>query len=295
MAPPALWLTLPGASPAVAIAWIAWIGASALGAPLLTPLLGPAGAVLAVLVAGWLTARRAPAPTACFRRYHLDDAEVTALGPGRIVHRLPWSSILTLTEERGTLVLAGSRLRLSLPRDAEGWSALLTRVVAGLAAEMWALVEEGEAVRLEARAEPGSMALLCWAWLPALVVCAAGAGEAGLVLALGFVLAERGVARLRSGAGAVALGPAGVTVRTRGRRVVVPWAEVDVVRAPQGLFIAAPGGSCGLVSRGLPNFSAAAAVIETKARLGPCSATVHFRVRVADGEIAIVGEVEPMA
>jgi hypothetical protein len=295
MAAPALWLTLPGASPVVAVAWLAWVAASALGAPLLVTLLGPAGAVLAVLVAGWMIARRAPAPSACFRRYHLDDAEVMALGPGRAVHRLPWSSVVTLTEERGGLTLAGSRLRLSLPRDAQGWSALLTRVVAGLADEMWALVEEGEEVRLAPRIEPSAAALAWWAWLPALLACAGGAGAAGLALGAGFVLAERGVAHLRRRAGVVALGPRGLTLRARGRRVLVPWADADLVRTPQGLFVAVPGGACGLVARGLPNFPAAAAVIETKARLGPCPATVHFRVRVADGQLAIVGEVEPMA
>ncbi|HYR96274.1 MAG TPA: hypothetical protein VEM57_06020 [Candidatus Binatus sp.] len=295
MAPPALWLTLPGTPPVVAVAWVVWVGAAAAGAPVLATFLGPAGTVLAVLVLGWLAARRAPAPTECLRRYHLDDAEVTALGPGRTVHRLPWSAILTLTEERGTVVLAGSRLSLSLPRDAAGWSALLTRVVAGLAEEMWGLVEDGEEVRLEPRVAPGALALLWWAWLPALLACAGGAGARGAALAFGFALAERGVAFLRCGAGAVALGPAGLTLRTRGRRVVIPWADAEVVRAPQGLFVAVPGGACGLVPRGLPNFSAVAAVIETKARLGPCPAIVHFRVRVADGELAIVGEVEPMA
>src|SRR6476661_1480680 len=83
MAPPALWLTLPGASPVVGVAWVVWVTGAAVAASLLVALLGPAGAVLAVLVPGWLVARRLPPPTECLRRYHLDDAEVTAFGPGR--------------------------------------------------------------------------------------------------------------------------------------------------------------------------------------------------------------------
>jgi hypothetical protein len=291
----ALWLTLPAASPAVGLAWVVWMGLSALAAPLLAPVVGPGGAALVVLVAGWVAAGRVPAPIECLRRYHLDDAEVTTLGPGRTVQRLPWSSVLTFTEERRGLRLAGIRLSCTLPRDALGWSELLTRVVAGLADDMWALVEDGEEVRLEPRVEPGVATLVWWAWLPALVVCVTGAGLAGLALGLVLAGAERAVARLRAHGAAVALGPWGVTFRMRGRRVVVPWDDADVVRVPQGLFVAVPGGACGLVPRGLPNFSAAAPVIETKARIGPCAAVVRFRVRVADGELAIVGEVEPMA
>jgi hypothetical protein len=291
----ALWLTLPGVSPAVGGAWIAWAAASALAAPLLATLLGPAGTVLVVLGAGWMVARRAPVPTECLRRYHLDDSEVTAVGPGRTVERLPWSSIRTLAEEHGGLALAGRGLRVSLPHDAEGRGVVLTRVVAGLAAEMWALVEDGEEVRLAPHPAPGGAPLFWWAWLPALLACARAAGPTGTALALAVVLAERGVARLRCRAGAVTVGPTGVALRARGRRLVVPWAEAEVVRAPQGLWIALPDGACALVPRGLPNFAAVAPVIETKARLGPCEATVRFRVRVADGELAIVGEVEPMA
>jgi hypothetical protein len=36
-------------------------------------------------------------------------------------------------------------------------------------------------------------------------------------------------------------------------------------------------------------------VIETKAQLGPWSATVRFRVRRGDQGLALVGEVEPTA
>jgi hypothetical protein len=38
-----------------------------------------------------------------------------------------------------------------------------------------------------------------------------------------------------------------------------------------------------------------APVIETKAQLGEYSARVSFRVRVAGGTLAVVGEIEPAA
>jgi hypothetical protein len=236
-----------------------------------------------------------PVPAECLRRYHLDDAEVTAVGPGRTVRRLPWASVLVLVEGRDGLVLSGRGVRVMLPHDAETRSAVLTRVVAGVAAEMWALVEEGERIRLAPQLAPGAVALAWWAWVPALAACAGGAGAVGAALATAFVAGERTLARLWCAARAVSVGPTGVAVRARGRRVVVPWGDADVVRTPLGLWLSVPDRGCVLVPRGLPNFAAVAPVIETKARLGPCEATVHFRVGVADGELAIVGEVEPMA
>jgi DNA-binding transcriptional LysR family regulator len=114
-------------------------------------------------------------------------------------------------------------------------------------------------------------------------------------MALALALAERVVAFFCRRAGAVTLDRAGLTLRRRGRQVLVPWDQAEVVRAPQGLFVAVPGGACGLVASRLPNFWAAAPVIETRARLGPHSAPVHFRVRVAGGALAVVGEIEPAA
>jgi hypothetical protein len=68
------------------------------------------------------------------------------------------------------------------------------------------------------------------------------------------------------------------------------------MHGPHGLLVGPTEGECGLVATSLPNFWAAAPVIETKTRLGPGpGATVHFRVRLAEGRLAVVGEVEPVA
>jgi hypothetical protein len=299
MPPSPLWLTLPAGPPRIALGWLAWTGAAGLAAPGLAAILGPAGAVLLVLLAGWTLARRNVLPGACLRRYHLDDAELTALGPGRIVRRLPWSEIGVITQDRRTLWIESHGKPLALPLDAlvssAGWSALLTRVVAGLAADLWLLIEDGEPIRLEPRPDPPTAALAWWAWVPAAATCALAAGVSGLCLAAGVAAAERAVALAWRRASTVAIDRSGVTVRRRGRRVVVPWTQAHVARVPQGLVVTAPGGAWGLVGSRLPNFAAVAPVIETKAQLGAYSAPVHFRVRVAGGTLAVVGEVEPAA
>jgi hypothetical protein len=126
-------------------------------------------------------------------------------------------------------------------------------------------------------------------------MCALGGGVPGLCLATGLAAAERAFALAWRRAGVVTIDRAALTVRRRGRRVVVPWAQADVARVPHGLVVAVPDGPSGFVASRLPNFSAVAPVIETKAQLGAYSAPVHFRVRVAGGTLAVVGEVEPAA
>jgi len=295
----ALWLTLPAAPTGIAFGWFAWLVGSVSAAGVLTELIGPAGAMLAVLSLGWVLGRRALVPSDCLRRHHLDDAELTVLGPGRTVRRLPWSQIATITQEGGALRVEARGTRLTLPLGSlvasAGWSALLTRVVAALAAEMWALIEDGERVRLEPRSDPPTRALVWWAYVPAVLACGLGPGARGVALVLAVALAERGLALLRRRAAAVTLDREGLAVRRRGRRVVVPWSEAEVVRASEGLFVAVPGGACDLIASRLPNFWAAAPVIETKAQLGTFSAPVQFRVRLAGGTLAVVGEVEPAA
>src|SRR5437016_5119955 len=110
-----LWLTVPGASAAVALGWVPWLALAALAPSLLGGYLGSAGAMLAVVTVGWFLARSAPEPSEALRRYHLDAAEVTAMGPGTAVRRLPWSEVVTLTEARHALVLEGRGTRLPLP------------------------------------------------------------------------------------------------------------------------------------------------------------------------------------
>ena len=294
VAPPVerpLWLTVPGASAAVLLAWVVWLVLAALAPALLAASLGPAGAMLAVVTLGWWLARRAPEPGEALRRYHLDEAEVIAMGPGTAVRRLPWSEVVTLTETRHALVLEGRGTRLRLPLAAAVRSALLDRVAAGLAAELWALLDEGETVRLGPATDPLPRALAWWVYVPALAAGLAGAGTAGLAVALVVVLMERAVAGFRRRASSVTLDRGGVRVG----RVVVPWSDAEVRRAEGGLQVGARGGAGVLVPTRIVNFWAAVPVIETKAQLGPYSATVRFRMRQGDRGLALVGEVEPAA
>jgi hypothetical protein len=293
-------MTLPGASAAVPCGWLAWLSGAALAVTLLGPRIGPAAAVIVVLAAGWALAHRAPAPLERWRRYHLDDVEVTAIGPGARVQRLPWAEVLTVTEERGALRLEGRDLGIRLPRAGfvgEGaCAALLARVVSQLAEELWALIEDGEGVRLTPAVDPGLGALAWWGYAPALLACVAGAGAAGLGALIGAAAVERLVALLRAGAGVVMLDRRGVAFRRLGRLTLVPWADAEVVPTRRGLLVSARGGPRRLLSTRLPDFSAAVPVVTMRAQLGAHpGATVHFRVRLADGGPMVVGEVEPTA
>jgi len=295
--PRPLWLTVRGASTGVVIAWAVWMLTVALAAGLLADAVGAAGAAVVVLAAGWALARHLPLPVEWWRRYHLDDVELTAFGPGRVVRRLPWSGVERLTHERRSVRLEGGGLVVAMPLGAvlrsEGWDAILARVVPTLAATMWARLDDGEEVRLRPALEPRPDALAWWAWAPAVVACALGASGA---IAVGLVAGERLLAWIRTRRAAVVLHRRCVSVRAGLRRLLVPWSRAEMVRAPHGLLVGEPNGRCGLVAASLPNYWAVLAVIETKVALGPGpEATVHFRVRRADGRLAVVGEVEPMA
>jgi hypothetical protein len=286
-----LWLTVPGASTAVLALWVPWLAVAAAAPTLLGAYLGAAGAALVVVTIGWLLACRAPAPGEALRRYHLDEAEVVAMGPGSRVRRLPWSQVATLTEARHALVLEGGGMRLRLPLAAPVRSALLARVAAELAAEQWALLDEGETLRFGASTEPAPRALVWWVYVPALIAALAGLGGAGFAVALSLALAERAIAFLRCRAGRVTLDRGGVRLG----RLAVPWSDAEVSRARAGLLVGTRGGASSLVPIRLANFWAAVPVIETKAQLGPYSASVRFRVRRGDHGLALVGEVEPTA
>src|SRR5262249_25047768 len=160
--------------------------------------------------------------------------------------------------------------------------------------QAWTLIDEGETVRLEPWMHPGPAALAWWAWAPVLLACGAGLGGGGVGIAAACGLTERVVAVVRTRGGAVSGGRMGVGVRVGEGRVLVPWPRAEVLRVSDGLLVGVPNAPSGHVSNRLTNFAAVAPVIETKSQLGLHSATVHFRVRLEDGALAVVGEVEPM-
>src|SRR5262249_8546491 len=107
-----LWLTVRGASMWLPLGWAVWIGVVAVAATELVGRIGAAGAILIVGGAGWLLATRLASPLEWLRRYHLDDVELTAMGPGSVVQRIPWRRVHTLTQERRALRVAGDGLMI---------------------------------------------------------------------------------------------------------------------------------------------------------------------------------------
>jgi hypothetical protein len=300
MPPTPLWVTLAGAPAWLALAWSAWVLAAAVAARLLAAWLGPAGTVVAVLAIGWAIARRALSPLGVLRRYHLDDDEITVMGPGRRVRRIPWFQIESVTQDRPALRLEGAGARLDLPLgrlvESGGLGTALARVIPGLAARLWLLIDDAEDVRLAAPLDPPTDMLAWWAYLPAAVACAAGAGAEGLGLVLVLGAGERMLAVARARASSVRLWRTGVTLRAGLRRIFIAWPHAEVSRGPHGLIVGTGRAESGVVPRTLTNFWVAAPVIELKAQLGADSgATVHFRVRFKQGRLAVVGEIEPQA
>jgi hypothetical protein len=295
-----LWLTVPGARLGVPLGWLGWMVSVALLAPAVVDRLGAAGAALGVMGLGWLLAARLPSPLEWLRRYHLDDVELTAMGPGATVRRLPWARVHTLTQERRSLRVAGDGQAFRVPLAPivrhEAWASVLAHVIPELADELWALLEEGEQVRLAPPLDPPTRALGWWAYAPALVAVVTAAGTIGVLVALALAAGERALALVRVRTGAVTIHRAGVALRTWAHRVFASWPRAEVVQGPEGLVVGVADGASGRVPTALPNFWAAAAVIQLKAQLGlRAGASVHFRVRMGDDGFAVVGEIEPGA
>ncbi len=293
----ALWLTVRGTSGPVALGWLVWMAVAGLAAGPLAAHLGPAGAVLLLGAVGWLLASRLAPPVEWLRRYHVDDAEVTAMGPGTIVRRLAWSRVHTLTQQRGTLTVVGDGLVIRLPErplvQSRLWGTLLARIVPDLADELWVLLEEGEQVRLVPSPEPRTGVLGWWAYAPVLVAAACGCGVAGLAVGMGVALLERTLAFGRARAGTVTLHRTGVALRSRIRSLFAAWPRAEVVHESDGLVVGVPHGASARVPAALPNFWAAAAVIQLRAQLGlRAGASVHFRARIGDDGFAVVGEID---
>jgi hypothetical protein len=291
-------MTLPGAPVTVPLGWMAWTAGAAAAAPLLASVLGPAGVVIAILAAGWLLACWLPAPPEWRRRYHLDELEVTVIGPGNVVQRLQWSSVLRLTQHRRGLRLESRNQSVTLPRAAlkrlDAWRGAFARMVSDLADELWAILEEGEPVRLTPAVDPPLSALVWWAFVPVLLACITAGGITAFAMMFPVIFAERCFAYLRAQAATVTLDRLGLAFGWGVRRARVTWGRTDVVRARDGLLVRTTGGVQRVLGTGLPSFWAMAPVVEMKAQLGSYSpASVRFRVRLEDGGLAVVGEVEP--
>jgi len=295
-----LWLTVPGARAWLALGWLVWLGAALLIAPRVGAMLGPGGAAIAFLAVGWALARALPPPIECFRRYHLDDEEVTAIGPGAKVRRLAWDRVETVTQRGGALAIAGDGIRVSVPfrrlPETTLWSAALARVVPELATDVWDRLEDGEEVRLAPALEPASTALTWWAWGPTAVAAVAIGGWSALGIAALLAIAERVVVFALAHARRVRLDRAGIAIRDGRRGRVIPWSRVQVARVAHGIRVAEPDGVATVIRPGLRNFWIALPVIELRATLAPhCPSRVTFRARCADGGLAVVGEVDTVA
>lgn len=293
-----LWLLFRGAPASIAVAWSCWATGATILATLAAGGLGPAGVVMPVLLVGWLLARHLPSPLEPARRYHLDDSEVSVLGPGSRVRRVAWGEVNGVTQERHALVLSypDGTVRLPLPevRAAGAWGPALARVVPGVAAELWARTDAGP-VRLSPRLDPPTMALAWWAWVPALAACAVAAGLPGLGIFGMAVALERLVGWAASRARGVVVDGRGITLLSPRGRTFVSWGDALVAPCPGGLAVARPGHDPGVVPATLANFWAIAPVCELRAQLGPdCPSEVSFRARVEDGALAVVGEVEAL-
>ena len=287
-----LWLTVRGASAWTAVGWLTWVAGVAVVATVTGSSLGPAGPVVAVLAVGWLLGRCHPAPTECLRRYHLDDDELIVLGPGRRVRRLRWADVEVVSEQRRMLRLVGAGMVACLPRGplmaVSALVPVLRRVMPVVAEALWDHIDT-RVVRLVPNADPPGRALAWWAYAPAVLASAAAGPAPGLAVAIALACGERGLALARARRHAVTLHPGGVAVAD----FFAPWTGAATMPWPGGLRVVVPSHAAALVCDTLPNFWAAAAVIQLRALLGPTrSADVHFRVLAEGDELSVVGEVE---
>lgn len=294
-----LWRTFRGAASSVGIAWLTWV----IGAPLLAAMcgeaVGAAGALVPVAAAGWLLARHLPSPIDCLRRFHLDDGELTVMGPGRVVRRMRWSEVEGLTQDRQSLIVTGAGRALRVPLDglrgARAWGAVMVRVVPSLAAQLWTRLEVG-AIALRPSLDPSAASLAWWAWLPlGLASIALGRLEAPAIV-LAMIAGERVLAWLFVRAGTVTVSERGIELFSPRGRYVVPWGDAVVTPSVEGLGIGRPGREPGLLSTTAVDFWAAAPVIELRAQLGPHAPTdVCFRARVEADGLAVVGEIDALS
>jgi len=290
-----LWISFQGASPLILVAWLGWVAAAdvlAVAAPLLA---GAAGTVIMLMAGGWVLARCMPSPLESFRAYHLDDSEVTSMGPFRRVERLGWDEIRACTQTRRALVLDGPLGRVELPLarllSTGGWSQVLIRIVPARAHAMWGALERG-AIALAPPPDPSTLAVAWWAWGPAVFGGVILGDAVSLVLGMGLAAIERLLVHGRCRWRRVVLQPSGMVVPANGRRLFAAWDAMRVEPTAVGLEVQATRG-CGAVPADVQDFWAAAAVIELHAQLGFTQPDdVAFRASVADDGVAVIGEVE---
>jgi hypothetical protein len=283
--------------PAVGLAvWGVWVVLALLGTAVALPTVGPAGAVLGVSCLGWLLARAYGLPVEVLRRFHLDDDELIVWGLGQPVHRLPWSTVTTVTQTPQHLILTAPSVECVLPLAqlyrSDAWFAVLRRVVPQVAAELWARLEDS-VIELSPDPEPSTRALLWWVYGPVLVGAMVATGLDGLAVALAVAIAERALMLLRTRRQTVTLHPAGVMLGYRRASDFASWSLAEAVPVVGGLRLMVGGRHAGLIPSTAPNFWAAAAVIQLRAKLRDEKPPhVYFRLRYANGGLAVVGEIE---
>lgn len=294
-----LWLTFRG-GPAIGLAvWAVWVLLALVGASVALPFVGGGGAMLGVLTCGWLFAHAYGVPVEWFRRFHLDDDELIVWGLGRQVQRLPWSSVTTVTQTPHHLMITGPSGSCVLPLAQlyrnEAWFAVLRRVVPHVASELWARLEDS-VIELSPDPEPRTWALVWWAYGPALVACAIATGTTGLAVGTAIALGERLITALRIRRATVTLHPSGVMVGSRRATDFASWNLAEAVPVVGGLRLSVAGRRTGTIPSSAPNFWAAAAVIQLRAKLRDDKPSqVHFRLRYANGGLAVVGEIEAIS
>jgi len=275
--------------------WMGWLGLAVVAKPSLDAAVGPAGTAVALLAVGWALARSCPRPSACFVRFHLDDGELTIFGPGRRVERREWGAFESVRQGRHELALTGRGGRVCLPlaplqRD-DAWFAVLGRIVPAAAEGLWEALESG-VVSLKPEVDPSLAALGWWTYLPVAAACIATADPTVAAAAATVAVLERGVALFVRNRGSLALHPGGMQFWS-GRGWFVPWTRASVAPDPRGLRVVSEHHAPALVTADLPNFWAAAAVIHLRAQVGgDCPPRVHFRLRLSNGSLAVVGEID---
>ena len=291
-----LWLDVRGGAGIGLAVWAVWVLLALVGAAVATPVIGVGGAMLGLCALGWLFARAYGVPVEVLRRFHLDDDELIVWGLGRQVHRLPWSTVTTVTQTPQHLILTAPSAVCVLPLAQlyrhEAWFAVLRRVVPQVAAELWARLEDS-VIELSPDPEPSAWALVWWAYGPAVAATIVATGWNGLAVAVAIALVERGLMLLHVRTQTVTLHPAGVMVGGRRASDFASWSLAEAVPVVGGLRLTVGGRAAGTIPSTAPNFWAAAAVIQLRAKLRDEKPPhVHFRLRYANGGLAVVGEIE---